>query len=55
MLLHLPGDRTAATVATAMTAKIPEFPEIIWRSMTWDQGSEMALHTAITEATGLPT
>jgi len=54
MLLHLPGDRTAATVAAAMTAKIPEIPEIMWRSLTWDQGSEMALHTAITEATGLP-
>jgi IS30 family transposase len=54
MLLHLPDDHTAATVAEAMTAKIPEIPEIMWRSLTWDQGSEMALHTAITEATGLP-
>ena len=54
MLLHLPADRTAATVAAAMTAKIPEIPEILRRSLTWDQGSEMALHTAITEATGLP-
>ena len=54
MLLHLPGDRTAATLADAMTAKIPEIPEILRRSLTWDQGSEMALHTKITEATGLP-
>ena len=54
MLLHLPADHTAATVAAAMTAKIPEMPEIMWRSLTWDQGNEMALHTAITEATGLP-
>ena len=54
MLLHLPGDHTAATVAEAMTAKIPEIPEILRRSLTWDQGSEMALHTKITEATGLP-
>jgi transposase, IS30 family len=37
-----------------MTAKMPELPEILWRSLTWDQGSEMALHTAITAATGLP-
>ncbi|OHU91876.1 IS30 family transposase [Mycobacterium talmoniae] len=54
MLLHLPGDHTAATVAEAMTAKIPEIPEILRRSLTWDQGSEMALHTTITKATGLP-
>jgi IS30 family transposase len=54
LLLHLPGDHTAATVAEAMTAKIPEIPEILRRSLTWDQGSEMALHTNITEATGLP-
>ncbi|MCV7384997.1 IS30 family transposase [Mycolicibacter longobardus] len=54
LLLHLPGDRTAATLAEAMTAKMPELPEILWRSLTWDQGKEMALHTQITEATGLP-
>lgn len=54
LLLHLPGDHTAATVAEAMTAKMPELPEILWRSLTWDQGKEMALHTKITEATGLP-
>ena len=54
MLLHLPEDRTAATLADAMTAKIPEIPEVLRRSLTWDQGSEMALHTKITEATGLP-
>jgi transposase, IS30 family len=54
VLLHLPDDRTAATLADAMTAKVPEIPEILRRSLTWDQGSEMALHTKITEATGLP-
>lgn len=54
VLLHLPDDRTAATLAEAMSAKIPEIPEILRRSLTWDQGSEMALHTKITEATGLP-
>nr|CRL68108.1 transposase, IS30 family [Mycolicibacterium malmesburyense] len=54
VLLHLPGDHTAATLADAMSAKVPEIPEILRRSLTWDQGSEMALHTKITEATGLP-
>jgi|SRR5580693_997117 transposase, IS30 family len=54
MLLHLPGDHTAPTLAATMTAKIPDIPEILRRSLTWDQGAEMALHTTITEATGLP-
>jgi IS30 family transposase len=54
MLLHLPGDHKAATVAAAMSAAVPRIPEIMWRSLTWDQGKEMALHTAITEATGIP-
>lgn len=54
VLLHLPDDRTAATLADAMSVKVPEIPEILRRSLTWDQGSEMALHTKITEATGLP-
>ena len=54
MLLHLRGDRSAVTVAEAMTAKIPQIPEVLRRSLTWDQGKEMALHTKITEATGLP-
>jgi IS30 family transposase len=54
MLLHLPEDRTAATLADAMSIKVPDIPEILRRSLTWDQGKEMALHTKITEATGLP-
>ena len=54
LLLHLPGDHTAATVAEAMSAAITGLPEQLRRSLTWDQGSEMALHTTITEATGLP-
>ena len=54
MLVHLPGDHTAATVAAAMTRTIPTIPEILRRSLTWDQGVEMAHHTAITNATGLP-
>ncbi|WP_370486261.1 IS30 family transposase [Mycobacterium sp. pUA109] len=54
VLLHMPGDHTAATLAEAISAKIPDIPEVLRRSLTWDQGSEMALHTKITEATGLP-
>lgn len=54
ILLHLPNDHTAATVAAAMTAKIPTLPALLRRSLTWDQGTEMALHATITAETGLP-
>jgi IS30 family transposase len=54
LLLHLPQDHTALTVATAMSAAIGLLPEQLRRSMAWDQGSEMALHTKITTETGMP-
>lgn len=42
ILLHLPGDHTAETVATAMIEAMAELPEHLRRSITWDRGSEMA-------------
>ena len=53
MLLHLPGGHTADIVQDAMVAKMATLPDHLRRSLTWDQGSEMANHLAITEATGL--
>jgi transposase, IS30 family len=42
ILLHLTGDHTAETVATAMIEAMSELPEHLCRSITWDRGSEMA-------------
>ena len=53
MLLHLPGGHTADTVQEAMVAKMASLPEQLRRSLTWDQGKEMANHVQIAEATGL--
>jgi IS30 family transposase len=53
MLLHLHGDHTAETVRAAMTAKVKTLPEHLVRSITWDQGSEMAQHVAFTVDTGI--
>jgi transposase, IS30 family len=53
MLLHLPHDHSAPTVADAMIAKMTTLPEQLRRSLTWDQGKEMADHAQIAEATGL--
>ena len=53
MLLHLPGDHRAETVRAAMTAKIMTLPEHLRRSITWDQGSEMAQHTRFSIDSGV--
>jgi len=52
MLLRLPGDHTAATVSSAMIKAMNTLPEQLRRSVTWDQGREMATHQEITMATG---
>lgn len=54
MLLHLPGDHTARTVADAMITAMNTLPKQLRRSTTWDQGAEMARHQEITMATGMP-
>jgi transposase, IS30 family len=53
MLPHLPGDHGAEAVRDAMLAAIPTLPAQLWRSLTWDQGAEMARHAEITLATDL--
>jgi IS30 family transposase len=53
MLLHLPGGHSAEAVRIAMTAKIKTLPAHLMRSITWDQGSEMAQHAAFTIDTGV--
>ncbi len=42
ILLHLPEDHCAETVATAMIEAMNELPAHLRRSLTWDRGSEMA-------------
>ena len=53
MLLHLPGRHGAEEVRDAMATTITTLPAALRRSLTWDQGSEMARHVEITDATGL--
>jgi IS30 family transposase len=53
MLLHLPGDHGADAVQEAMVAKMATLPAALCRTLTWDQGAELANHLKIAEATGL--
>jgi IS30 family transposase len=53
MLLHLPERHGAEAVRDAMTTTITTLPAALRRSLTWDQGTELARHGEITVATGL--
>lgn len=53
MLLHLPDGHGALPVQQAIVAKMAQLPAILRRTLTWDQGSEMANHAAIAMATEL--
>ena len=54
ILLHLPGRHTAEAVRDAIIAAFAPLPPKLRRSLTWDQGSELALHAEITAALGMP-
>jgi len=53
MLFPLPDGNTAESVRTALAATIQRLPEHLWRSLTWDQGKEMAQHAQFTIDTGV--
>ncbi|MFP3969703.1 IS30 family transposase, partial [Actinomadura fulvescens] len=54
LLVHLPGNREAATVRDALAATMQTLPTHLKRSLTWDQGAEMALHHQFSIATDIP-
>ena len=54
ILLHLPGRHTAEAVRDALIAAMSVLPPRLRRSLTWDQGKEMALHAEVTAALCMP-
>jgi transposase, IS30 family len=47
-------DRTAARVAEVLAERIQRLPVELRRSLTWDQGRELAHHAAFSIKTGVP-
>ena len=54
MLGRVPYDRTADRVAVILGLLVRRLPEQLVRSLTWDQGVEMAGHARFTFTTGVP-
>ncbi|WP_449224215.1 IS30 family transposase, partial [Amycolatopsis speibonae] len=54
MLVHLGQSRTAEHVRDALITTIQTLPEHLRRSLTWDQGAEMARHHEFSIATTMP-
>lgn len=55
MPLRLPDDHGPLAVQEAIVAKIAQLPTTLRKTLTWDQGREMANHMAIAEAAQLNT
>ncbi len=53
MLFPLPDGNTAEAVRAALAATVQRLPEHLWKSLTWDQGKEMAQHVQFTVDTGI--
>lgn len=53
-LVHLPDGRLPSQVRDALVQTVSTLPAQLRRSLTWDQGSEMALHRQFSTATDMP-
>ncbi len=53
MLFPLPDGNTAEAVRTQLAATVQRLPQHLWKSLTWDQGKEMAQHAQFSIDTGV--
>jgi len=53
LLARLGDQRTTEHVVDALITRIGELPDHLVRSLTWDQGNELAAHKRLADATGM--
>jgi IS30 family transposase len=53
-LVRIPYDRNAERVALLVSQKMSDLPEVFKKSLTWDQGKEMARHKDFSVKAGIP-
>jgi IS30 family transposase len=53
LVVPLPNGHDSATVQDALVQAVKDFPAMMAKTLTWDQGSEMAKHLAFTMATNM--
>jgi transposase, IS30 family len=54
LLVHLGGPSRAEALRDGLIELFADLPEALRRSLSWDQGSEMAHHHKVAEAVGMP-
>jgi IS30 family transposase len=54
IIVNLPEDHTATSVNQAVIAAFADLPPNVKKTLTWDQGVEMARHHDLAAATGIP-
>ncbi len=53
ILIHIPEAHTAVSVRDGIVGAVTDLPPALRRTLTWDQGKEMALHQQTTALTGM--
>ena len=54
VLVHLPNGHSSAELHDGLIGALDALPVPLRRSLTWDQGTELARHLDISKATGVP-
>ncbi|WP_206750296.1 MULTISPECIES: IS30 family transposase [Cryobacterium] len=54
VLVHLPNGHSSAELHDGLIRALDGLPPLLRRSLTWDQGTELARHLDISKATSVP-